>query len=257
MNERMKWMWIFAAVMACGGDGEAGTTGTGTGATGGGSTGGGSGDEGTLATGGGTTTSPMDGSDDAAGSSGSDGDETAAGSTGSGTTGESTGGAALECEDPPFLSTCANPNSIVRGVAVLGNDDGPTTGTLRIQLNHEYLGGGAMGGVPHTGTSIPGVDFAAGPVPFAVDMCTNGEMWSEENCGFVVHVILDVDADGTLDPGEPSGSVPVFLSCTGDPVCTEVALDCTDGSTCLAFPDPTYCGCPAVAASCDSPIVAC
>lgn len=254
MTRRWMGSLLLLGAIACGDDGAgaaAGTSGGGDGSGDGASVG-----TDMIATGDDTTASAGADADGPA-SSGSDGGDTGSGSSSSGPADESTGGPVLECEPPDLTSTCANPNSIVRGVVVLGVDDVPTTGTLRIHLNHEYLGGGATGGIAHSSTYVSEVDLAAGPVAFAVDMCVAGEMWSEENCGFMLHVTLDADADGSLDPGEPTGSVPLFLSCTGDPLCTEVVLDCIDGSSCVAFDDPPYCGCPSTGQSCASPIVAC
>jgi hypothetical protein len=170
---------------------------------------------------------------------------------------DTTGGTA-DCAPPVTKSACDNPSSVVRGTATLAVPDGPTTGNLLVLLNHEYLGGGVEGGVPHTGVFYSGIDLASGPVPFEIDMCSNGEMWSEENCEFVLHVALDLDGDNEVDPGEPTGSArALFLSCTGESLCLDVTLDCVDGTSCVAFDDPPICGCAGNGESCNSPIVAC
>ncbi len=181
-----------------------------------------------------------------AGSSSSDGaaDETTAGTA--------------ECAPPVTPSACGNPNSVVRGMATLSVQDGPTAGNLLVLLNHEHLGGGADGGVPHTGVFWTDVELGNGPVPFEVDMCSNGEMWSEENCAFVLHVTLDLDADNTIDPGEPTGTATgLWLSCTAEGPCIDITMDCTDGVACTAFDDPPICGCVDTGESCNSPIVTC
>ncbi len=170
--------------------------------------------------------------------------------------GSTTGGAA-SCMPPTGASICGNDNSIVRGLATLPDGTAPAAGSLLVLLNHEYLGDGANGGVPHNGVALPGADFGAGAVPFELDMCANGEMWSEENCDYIVSVTLDLDADNAIDPGEPTGRASIFLSCTGDAPCVELVLDCTDGPSCLAFEDPPVCGCSSTGQSCNSPILAC
>jgi hypothetical protein len=213
------------------------------------------------------STTAADSTDETTASVASDESTTAAASTDASTTDASISGAdetagttggTVECAPPVTTSACDNPSSIIRGIATLAVADGPTTGNLLVLLNHEYLGGGATGGVPHTGVFYSGIDLAAGPMPFEIDMCSNGEMWSEENCEFVVHVALDLDADNEIDPGEPTGSATsLFLSCTGDSMCLDVTLDCVDGTSCVAFTDPPVCSCAGNGASCDSPIVAC
>lgn len=250
-----KWTMGLLALMACGGGG-----GTDDGA--------GSSDGGTQA----ASTGGDDDDDDGPVTADDDDDATAADddpTTGVATTeddgassstaavDETTAGTA-ECAPPVTPSACGNPNSVVRGMATLAVPDGPTAGNLLVLLNHEYLGGGADGGVPHTGVFWTDVELGNGPVPFEVDMCSNGEMWSEENCEFVLHVTLDLDADNTIDPGEPTGTATgLWLSCTAEGPCLDITMDCTDGVACTAFDDPPICGCVDTGESCNSPIVTC
>jgi hypothetical protein len=199
------------------------------------------------------TTMPVESSGDSAAQTSSDEGSSgvAESSSEAGTTGSS--GA---CDPPMTRSICGNENSIVRGTATVG-DGAPTSGALMIALTHQYLGDGAAGGIYHAAISVPDVDFTAGPVPFELDMCLGGEMWSEENCEFQIAVTLDVNGNGVVDAGEPTGKQFVFVSCMGDNPCLELALDCVDGSSCVAFPDPPYCGCAGNGGMCNSPIVAC
>ena len=138
------------------------------------------------------------------------------------------------------------------------DDDG--TGRLVVLLNHTELGAGAAGGVPHWGVEVDAVDLRAAPEEVQLDMCMNGEMWSEENCGYQLIVILDKNDNNGMsnalpDPGEPAMAIPLELSCNGPPPCLDVELDCLDGSTCAAVPE-AVCTCE-LPRTCGSPIVAC
>ncbi|HWB74358.1 MAG TPA: hypothetical protein VG755_05370 [Nannocystaceae bacterium] len=234
-----------ALAVACanddGGDDGAGTS----------SSGGGSSSSGAVE----ATTAPLESSTTMPAESSSEGAATSSDS-GVAESSEGTTGNATVCDPPLTQSACGNPNSIVRGTATVG-DGAPTTGTLLLALTHQYLGDGASGGIYHISATIPAVDFAAGPVPFELDMCAGGEMWSEENCEFQISVALDANDNGVIDAGDPTGKQFVFVSCTGDNPCLELALDCTDGTSCVAFPDPGYCACPGNGQVCNSPIVAC
>jgi hypothetical protein len=255
-----KWMMGLLAAMACGGGG--GTDDDGAASTDDGTQGAASTSEGDDD--GSATTPDDDDDDDSNASEGDDGQSTdptstgpAESSSGADAADDTTAGTA-ECAPAVTPSACGNPNSVVRGTATLAVEGGPTVGNLLVLLNHEYLGGGADGGVPHTGVYWENVELANGPVPFEVDMCSNGEMWSEENCEFVLHVTLDLDADNTIDPGEPTGTTTaLFLSCSAESPCLDITLDCTDGVACTAFADPPICGCAGNGESCNSPIVAC
>jgi hypothetical protein len=241
-----RWTSAMALAVACGGgdsDNSSGSSGAAA------SSEGGSTNDAATTPGASSGTSPAESSGDGAAASSESGIAESSGESGT------TGGAAV-CDAPVTQSACGNPNSIVRGTVTVG-DGAPTTGSLIVSLTHQYLGDGASGGIAHMAGTIPDVDFTAGPVPFELDMCVGGEMWSEENCEFQIAVTLDANDNGIVDAGDPTGTQFVFLSCTGDNPCLELPLDCIDGSSCLAFPDPSYCGCPGNGATCNSPIVAC
>lgn len=157
---------------------------------------------------------------------------------------------AFTCDDDVPRSACDNPASVIRGqVRLAPGSTGPTTGTLFVALAHEAYSGEAGGGY-HIDITIPSVDLAAGPVPFELDMCLGGAMWSEENCDYGLVAILDQADDQAWDnlapaPGEPATRIPhLALSC-GDAAgpCLDVVLDCTDGASCVAFSSPATCAC--------------
>lgn len=257
--KRRLTMGLLTAI-ACGGSGGTNdTTASTEGGTQGATSTSGDGADGSTTGSGDETTASSGGDEPSTGatSTGTDGPSADGSTTGTDGATDTTGGTG-DCAAPVTPSACDNPSSVIRGTATLAVADGPTTGNLLLLLNHEYLGGGATGGVPHTGVFYADIDLADGPVPFEIDMCSNGEMWSEENCEFVLHVALDLDGDNEIDPGEPTGSaVALFLSCTGESMCLDVSLDCVDGTSCVAFEDPTICGCAGNGESCNSPIVAC
>lgn len=119
---------------------------------------------------------------------------------------------------------------------------------------------GSQGGGYHFSHSMPRVDLTE-PVPFAFDMCLGGEMWTEENCRYSLQVILDQDGDQgpknvLPDRGEPATRVTELrVSCTEEPLCLDVVLDCTDGPTCASFTELPSCTCEQP--SCASPIAIC
>src|SRR5262245_32312462 len=78
--------------------------------------------------------------------------------------------------DNDMFSLCGNPSSIVQGQVRLAPGIDPTPGTLFLALNHEVYEG-SLGGGYHIHTLIPQVDLSE-PVPFAIDMCADGEMWT-------------------------------------------------------------------------------
>jgi hypothetical protein len=202
------------------------------------------------------------------GSGGSEGGAGPAGpGRGGGATASSsgTGGSTATCSAPP-ASSCNKTGSIVRGQVSLAPGLQPTStaGSLSISLSHYRLGNGSSGGVPHAGIQMPNVDLAQGPVEFALDMCTGGEMWSEDNCEFNVIAILDTNGNNAVngfdtnflpDPGEAAGRSLVGVSCAGESPCIEVELGCKDGAACTAFADPGACKC--TQPSCASPITTC
>jgi hypothetical protein len=166
----------------------------------------------------------------------------------------------------PKASACSNPASVVRGMVRLGPGVVPTStaGQLVVALTHYREGEGSFGGYPHAGITIPTIDLAKGPVPFQVDMCSNGEMWSEDNCEYNLIVILDTNKNNGFDqllpdPGEAATRIGnVLLSCTGESQCMDVVLDCTAGASCTQYFDPMpvgYCKC--AMPGCKSQIIEC
>ncbi len=136
-----------------------------------------------------------------------------------------------------------------------------TSGNLVIGLTHYRLGSGDTGGAYHTHAVVSGVDLAAGATrEFSLDMCGGGGMWSEDNCEYQLIAILDQNGNNESgfnmipDPGEPSGVIPIELSCNGSSPCVDLVLDCM-GSSCTAFTDPGACSC--APQSCGSDFVTC
>lgn len=178
------------------------------------------------------------------------------------TTTDPTGG--VECPAPGG-SVCQNDNSIIVGTVRLadGLDVPDATGTVQVHLTHESLGDTQNGGVAHTHVSVANVDLNNGPVPFEIDMCNGGAMWSEDNCGFNILAILDQNGNNGFnaqlpDVGEPTALMGgIMFSCTGDgPQCVDVVLDCVDGASCAQFPD-LGCNCDTQANCPDSIFMAC
>jgi len=162
--------------------------------------------------------------------------------------------------DAVVTSACGDPGSVLQGTIRLAADlGGPTTGDLYIALAHEAYAG-ATGGGYHIDTVLSGVDLTE-PVPFMLDMCDGGAMWSEENCTYSLQVILDQNGnqspDNLLpDPGEPSGRVgEIRVSCAEDAPCLDVVLDCTEGPACARFTELSSCSCEA--STCGSDFALC
>jgi hypothetical protein len=123
-----------------------------------------------------------------------------------------------------------------------------------------------QGGHPHAWASFPDVDTVKGEARFSIDLCELGPaMWSEENCGFNLVVMIDQngsndpDADGITalvpDKGELVKMVPLDISCRKPSTCLQITADCTDGDTCTTYTPPKTCAC--AADSCKSPSAFC
>jgi len=149
------------------------------------------------------------------------------------------------CREPAAAGLCGT-RGIVRLLAQLPAGALPATGTLMANMNHFRLGSATTGGVPHiTGARGPTVTLApGGAAEIQFDLCTAGEMWSEENCEFSSLVWVDTNGNSTVDPGEPAGRVTMDVNChvTTQP-CTPVTLGCTTGASCAVFTDPGVCAC--------------
>ncbi len=163
-----------------------------------------------------------------------------------------------EC-DLEVESACNNDASIVQGHVRLA--EGLTTeteGNLYLALNHEAYAG-AIGGGYHIFDVIRDVDLSE-PVPFAIDMCAGGQMWSDTNCTYTLIAILDLNEDQSAenalpDEGEPTGrAVDITLTCDGEAPCVDIVLDCTDGADCAKFDDAACscdpAGCSSIASIC-------
>ncbi|HVH47351.1 MAG TPA: hypothetical protein VM925_33680 [Labilithrix sp.] len=156
----------------------------------------------------------------------------------------------------PKKSNCKNDGSWVRGIIRfdakhLKDVEHPV---LRVALRHSFIlekGEDAVGGRLHAWVNVPVTDPAKGEALFALDMCEQATMWSEENGTFHVVVILDEDDDNDLDqavsladslaigtpgPKELAKLVDVDVSCHAPSPCIEVNLDCT-GPACTRI-DP-------------------
>jgi hypothetical protein len=154
-------------------------------------------------------------------------------------------------------SACGKPQSIVRVVAKLGGGLPDASGNLVVNLAHLRLGSGASGGVAHTtGTKANTTVGANTLVEVDFDMCAGGEMWSEENCEFNLWGFVDKNKNGTLDANEPAGRAVVNVSCkTAGAQCFGLVLDCSAGTSCIAFNAAQTCSC--AANGCNSPIKTC
>lgn len=180
------------------------------------------------------------------------------GSGGAGQGGTGTGGASMaNCSAAMVSSTC-QPEAVIRVAARLGNGMSQATGTLRVTLAHYKLGGGAGGGVFHTNASTPNATVSPSvQAEVHFDMCSGGEMWSQENCEFNLYGFLDQNNNTLLDSGEPAGRLLVNVSCMNNGAhCFELVLDCTTGTSCIGFTDPGG-GCQCQMPTCNSAIVTC
>ena len=121
---------------------------------------------------------------------------------------------------------------------------------LRLVLRHAFTlmkGEEEIGGRLHAFKSIPVDAPESGEVPFAIDMCELGTaMWSEENGGFHLVMILDEDGNNDIEeatsaaeataksvagPNELVKMVDVDVSCHAATACLDVTIDCT-GEAC-------------------------
>jgi hypothetical protein len=185
----------------------------------------------------------MNGGDGSASDTGTGGDGNGNTDTGtgndSGTGGDSGGGS---CVAANLTSACGYPQSIVR--ALVTNTLASATGTLRVGINHYRLGSGASGGVPHVETAMANATVGSMATQVNFDMCSNGEMWSEEDCEFSLWAYVDKNNNMQLDQGEPAGKTVVSISChAAGQQCFNVSLTCMAGASCLSFSDPGACTC--------------
>jgi hypothetical protein len=160
--------------------------------------------------------------------------------------------------DQPKVSVCGDESSVVQGHVRLAEGITPNQGDLFVALNHEIYEG-PFGGGYHISTVISNANLSE-PVPFVLDMCENGVMWTEENGPYTLIAILDQNgnqdsANMLADAGEPAGRLAnLQLSCSHDPLCLDLELDCT-GEDCTAFTNAT-CD-ESISASCPSAFALC
>ncbi len=151
----------------------------------------------------------------------------------------------------------ANEGSVVRGIVRFDGSKVGAGAKLRVFLHHQVTLSGkesTFGGHPHAFDSFP-LDLAKGEARFTIDLCLFGTaMWSEENCGF--NVVVMIDDDGLNDPDRGSSALvprkgklvkmaPLDISCHEPSPCLELFADCTDGEACTTFTPPTKCTCAA------------
>ncbi len=166
------------------------------------------------------------------------------------------------------MCTPANAGSVVRGIVKFdpAHYAGKSKPTLRVFMFHQWTlikGEEKTGGHPHAYVSSDDVDLAKGEARFTIDNCQLGTaMYSEENCGFNIVVMLDEngnndpDAKGQIafipDKGELVKMVPVDVSCHAPSQCLQVTADCVDGDTCTTYAPITACKCSASTCPSDS-----
>jgi hypothetical protein len=155
----------------------------------------------------------------------------------------------------------ANEGSVVRGIVKFdpAHFAGKPAPVLRVFMHHQYVlqaSEGKQGGHPHAWDSFSNVDVAKGEARFKLDMCELGTaMWSEENCGFNIVVMLDENGDNdpnkgglpALMPqkGELVAMVPLDISCHKPSPCLEIEAKCADGEACTTYTPITKCACAA------------
>jgi hypothetical protein len=175
---------------------------------------------------------------------------------------------AVTCAPPP-PSMCKTPNegSVIRGVARFDPSVVPegATANLALFLHHRIVVRSAetkIGGHPHAYKYLKNVDTSAGAVPFSIDLCQLGTaMWSEENCGFNLVVMLDLNGTNnpakgmssmTPEAGEVVAIVPLDISCHTKSPCLDVELKCKDGEACTTFVPTEMSACKCAASTCPS-----
>jgi hypothetical protein len=171
---------------------------------------------------------------------------------------------------PKSLCTPANAGSVIRGIVKFdpAHYAAKKAPSLVVFLHHQITVSAkesSQGGHPHAYKTVPVKDVAKGEASFAIDMCELGTaMYSEENCGFNLVVMLD--EDGSNDPdangatamiaqkGELVKMTPIDISCHKPSPCMTIAADCADGDTCTTFTALKACKCAAQTCTSDDTI---
>jgi hypothetical protein len=180
----------------------------------------------------------------------------------------------LACVTPVPTSKCTSPtpSSVIRGVVTFDPthfSDGQNV-NLALYLYHQWTmapNEATIGGHPHAYKYIKGVDVTTGQLAFDIDLCELGvAMYSEENCGFNLVVMLDENNDNdpargeyalTPTKGELVKLTPLDVSCHGDSQCLQITADCTDGTKCTTFTPITMESCVCASNKCPSESVVC
>jgi hypothetical protein len=164
----------------------------------------------------------------------------------------------------PGASTCGNAGSIIRGY--VAKDPSSTvsgwSGNLWVFLTHYWPTMGELGGEVKASKLYENVDLEDGePFAFEIDMCDGafGAMWSEDNCGYNLELLLDKNGNATPenrlpDDLEPAHKVEnVLISCEDDSQCTgTLLLDCKRGAPCFQFENKDIPDCECAASTCNS-----
>jgi len=180
----------------------------------------------------------------------------------------------LTCADPP-ASKCSpkNAGSVVRGVVSFdpSHFSPGQKVNLAIWLYHQIVMSpdeAANGGHPHAFKYVKDVDVTAGQLQFDIDLCELGTaMYSEEDCGFNLVVMLDENGNNDPDAngaaamkatvGELVKMTPLNISCHTDSQCLSIVADCTEGSVCTTETPLEISQCKCAADSCPSDSIIC
>ena len=142
---------------------------------------------------------------------------------------------------------------------------------LAMFLDHQWTmaaGEATTGGHPHAYKYVKSVDVTTGQLTFDIDLCELGvAMYSEENCGFNLIVMLDETGKNNPDlygqaalmpaAGELVKMTQLDVSCHGDSQCLSVTADCTMGTACTTYAPITMASCTCAASSCPSQSIIC
>ena len=171
---------------------------------------------------------------------------------------------------PKSLCTPANPGSVVRGIVKFdpAHFAGKPAPKLVVFMHHQFTvtdKESTLGGHPHAYKTFDVKDVTKGEATFALDMCELGTaMYSEENCGFNLVVMLD--EDGKNDPdtqgstamiarkGQLVKMTPIDVSCHNPSPCMTIQADCLDGDTCTTYTALKECKCAAQKCTSDDTI---
>jgi hypothetical protein len=181
---------------------------------------------------------------------------------------------APQCADPP-ASKCTpqNQGSVIRGVLSFDptHFSAGENVNLAIYLYHQWTMASyesTVGGHPHAYKYVKGVDVTTGQLQFDIDLCELGvAMYSEENCGFNLVVMLD--ETGKNDPdmygvpamypvaGELVKLTPLTVSCHTTSQCVAITADCADGTSCTTYTPIAMSSCICATNSCPSQSTIC